>query len=50
MLPTSAPGGRVVTAATARRAACRLRLAMARRPSRDRRAGQLGRHGLRVSR
>ena len=50
MLPTSAPGGRVVTAATARCGACRLRLALVRRPSRDRRARQLGWHGLRVSR
>lgn len=50
MLPTSAPGGRFVTAATARCGACRLRPALVRRPGRDRRARQLGRHGLRESR
>jgi hypothetical protein len=33
MLPTSAPGRRVVTAATARCVACRLRFAPVRRPA-----------------
>lgn len=50
MLATSVPGGRVVTAATVRCGLCRLRLALVRRPGRDRRAGQLRWHGLRVSR
>ncbi len=50
MLPTSAPDGRVVTAATARCGGYRLRPALVRRPSRGWRVRQLGWHGLRVSR
>jgi hypothetical protein len=46
MLQTFALGGRVLTVATARCGACRLLFA----PSRDRQAGQLGWHSLRVSR
>jgi hypothetical protein len=46
MLPTFAPDGRVLTVATARCGACRLRFAS----SRDRQAERLGWHGLRVSR
>jgi hypothetical protein len=50
MLATSVPGGRGVTAATARFGVCGLRLALVRRSSRDRRARQLRGHGLWISR